>query len=104
MKTLKRLSIIFLVVVAVASAGCRKTRPANQQTAANENVAVTQQDATAGAPSAGERFYFRGTIGANLKIEINLVRDGEVVTGSYFYPKVGKNIELSGTVDKDGNL
>jgi len=26
------------------------------------------------------------------------------LTGSYFYPKVGKNIALSGTIDKDGNV
>jgi len=35
---------------------------------------------------------------------MTLLRDGERVSGTYFYPKVGKNIELSGMIDKDGNL
>jgi len=35
---------------------------------------------------------------------MTLLRDGEHLTGSYFYPKVGKNIALSGTIDKDGNV
>jgi len=33
-----------------------------------------------------------------------LVRDGDKLNGTYFYPKVGKNISLVGTVDKDGNV
>lgn len=33
-----------------------------------------------------------------------LVRDGNRLTGTYFYPKVGKNITLTGTIDKDGNV
>jgi len=35
---------------------------------------------------------------------MTLLRDGERLTGSYFYPKVGKSIALSGTIDKDGNV
>ena len=60
-----------------------------------------------GEPSVGERFYFRGTIATganNLKIEMTLLRDGARVSGSYFYPKVGKSIELNGTIDRDGNI
>jgi len=55
----------------------------------------------------GEKFYFRGTIttGANnLRIEMAFVRDGDRLTGAYFYPKVGKNIALAGTIDQDGNV
>jgi hypothetical protein len=35
---------------------------------------------------------------------MKLVREGEKLTGSYFYQKVGKKIEVRGTVDKDGNV
>jgi len=31
---------------------------------------------------------------------MTLLRDGERLTGTYFYPKVGKNIALGGTIDK----
>jgi hypothetical protein len=35
---------------------------------------------------------------------MTLVRDGDRLTGTYFYPKVGKNITLGGTIDKAGNV
>jgi hypothetical protein len=60
-----------------------------------------------GSAPAGEKFYFRGTIttgAGNLTIEMTLVRDGDRLTGTYFYPKVGKNITLGGTIDKAGNV
>jgi len=56
-----------------------------------------------GAAPAGEKFYFRGWI-SNLSIEMTMVRDSERLTGTYFYPRVGKNIELKGSIDKDGNV
>ena len=35
---------------------------------------------------------------------MRLAREGEKLTGSYFYQKVGKKIDVRGNVDKDGNL
>jgi hypothetical protein len=35
---------------------------------------------------------------------MKLVREGETLTGSYFYQKVGAKIDLRGSVDKDGNV
>lgn len=35
---------------------------------------------------------------------MKLVRDGDKLTGSYSYEKIGIRISLRGTVDKDGNL
>src|SRR2546427_9110744 len=105
MKTCKIILILLLLVVVIASAACRK-QSVPQQTA-NSNLTMTQEKPAGGEASVGERSYFRGTIAAganNLKIEMTLVRDGERVSGSYFYPKVGKNIELNGTVDKDANV
>lgn len=48
--------------------------------------------------------YFKGSIGTSLDLQMKLVRDGDQLTGSYFYEKVGTRINLRGTVDKDGNL
>ena len=99
----RQLLFYFLVIALSASGACRK-QAGNQQNA-NSNAATPQQEApVSGAATTGEKFYFRGTIAGNLKIEMALVRDGERLTGSYFYPKVGKNIELKGTIDKDGNV
>src|SRR5436853_6935764 len=105
MKGLRRLEILLLTAACAIFGACRK-QSINQQTA-NSNLAVTQEKPAGGEASVGERSYFRGTIAAganNLKIEMTLVRDGERVSGSYFYPKVGKNIELNGTIDKEVNI
>ena len=84
---------------------CRKQ--AGSQPTANSNTPVMHDAPVGGTAPAGEKFYFRGTIttgDGNLKIEMALVRDGDRLTGTYFYPKVGKNIALSGTVDKSGSV
>lgn len=106
--TAKRRVILLLLTWAIAVGACRKQTSQSQN--ANSNAPAQQQQQPQGAPtgdgiaSAGEKFYFRGVIGANNKIDMVLVRDGEQLTGSYSYPKVGKSIDLKGTVDKAGNL
>jgi len=98
----RRLLSFFLVIALSALGACRK-QPAQRQQSAN-NAAMTQDAPITGVATNGEKFYFRGTIADNLRIEMTLLREGERLTGSYFYPKVGKNIALSGTIDKDGNV
>jgi hypothetical protein len=95
----------FFVLAGLAFGACRKQ--AGSQQPANTNGPVSQDVPVGGEAPAGEKFYFRGTITAgtnDLRIEMALVRDGERLTGSYFYPKVGKNIALLGTIDKAGNV
>src|SRR5438874_4244700 len=107
MKTRKINLILLPFVVVMAAAACRRQSQSVPQQTTNSNLAVTQEKPAGGEASVGERSYFRGTIAAganNLKIEMTLVRDGERVSGTYFYPKVGKNIELNGTIDKEGNI
>lgn len=101
MRTRKNFIFFFLVVALTTSGACRKQ--SKQQTA--DNTPATAQEAPVGGKAtAGDKFYFRGTIANNLTIEMTLVRDGERLTGTYFYPRVGKNINLAGTIDKDGNV
>src|SRR6266436_2608830 len=100
----RNLRIIFLLILAIATLGSCRKQPAQRQQNANSSAAVTQDTPVSGAATNGERFYFRGTIAGNLRIEMTLLRDGERLTGTYFYPKVGKNIALGGTIDKDGNV
>ena len=49
---------------------------------------------------------FRGTLGASgkLSIQMRLRREGDRLTGSYFYETVGKDLSLRGTVDAAGNF
>jgi Protein of unknown function (DUF3298)/Deacetylase PdaC len=102
--TSKRLLILLAVTALIAAGACRR-RTANQnssQETGNTNVATQQETPFGGTTTTGQKSYFRGTIGSNLRIEVTLLRDGDRTTGSYFYPKVGKNIEINGTIDKSG--
>jgi hypothetical protein len=93
---------LLLVLGIVALAGCRKSAG---NTNANANGAGPAHEApVGGAAPAGEKFFFRGTIANKLRIEMALVRESERLNGNYFYPKVGKNINLNGTIDKNGNV
>lgn len=101
MQTRKNFILLFLVVALITLGACRKQT--SDQTA-NNNPAAAQEAPVGGKAMAGDRFYFRGTIANNLSIEMTLLRDGERLTGTYFYPRVGKNINLAGTIDKNGNV
>ncbi len=102
----RNLTLLCLLVLAgIACGACRKQ--ASKEQPANSNDAIVHEAPVGGQAPAGEKFYLRGTITTttgNLAIEMTLVRDGDRVTGTYFYPKVGKNISLAGTIDKAGNV
>jgi hypothetical protein len=95
-------AIIFTFVVLLTLGGCRKN--AVNQSAANTNVGPSPEAPFGGQAPAGEKLFFRGTIAGNLSIEMVLLKDGDRVTGTYMYPKIGKDIALTGSIDKDGNI
>jgi hypothetical protein len=100
MKTNLRITFLLLIAVAVFGA-CRKSTTTQN---VNSNLASPPQETIGGgAAPTGEKFSFRGWI-ANLSIEMTLVRDADKVTGTYFYPRVGKNIDLKGSIDSGGKL
>ena len=97
--------LCLLVLTGIAFGACRKQ--ATKEQTANSNDTAVHEAPVGGTVPAGEKFYFRGTIttgAGNLPIEMTLVRDGDRLAGTYFYPKVGKNITLGGTIDKAGNV
>lgn len=100
MKTNLQTTFLLLVAVAVFGA-CRKSTTTQ---APNTNLASPPPETIGGgAAPTGEKFSFRGSI-ANLSIEMTLVRDSDHVNGTYFYPRVGKNIDLKGSIDSSGKL
>jgi hypothetical protein len=100
---IKPIAIIGVFAIVII-AGCHKKNLQPPISAASPTpVPAAQEAPVGGATQVGDKYYFRGTID-NLSIEMQLVRDGERLTGTYFYPRVGKNIKLSGTVDKDNNV
>jgi hypothetical protein len=100
MKRNFRVTVLLLIAVALFGA-CRKSTTTQNP---NTNLASPPPETIGGgAAPTGEKFSFRGWI-AGLSIEMALVRDGERLTGTYFYPRVGKNIELKGTIDKNSKM
>lgn len=95
-------AILLTFVIVMAFGACRKK--AVNQSQANTNAAPAPEAPIGGQAPAGEKLFFRGTIAGNLSIEMVLLKDGERVTGTYMYPKIGKDITLTGTIDKDGNV
>lgn len=46
---------------------------------------------------------FRGYL-SGTPIQMSLVRDGNKLSGTYFYTRIGKNLNLAGTIDASGNF
>ena len=99
-----KIKIYLMVAIVSLIAICGACRKSTGNTNSNSNaMAPLPETVGGGAAPAGEKFYFRGSI-SDLSIEMTLLRDGEHLTGTYIYPRVGKNIDLSGSIDKDGNV
>ncbi|HET7113704.1 MAG TPA: RsiV family protein [Pyrinomonadaceae bacterium] len=101
-------SIVFFLLVALftAAAGCRKSStpaPAAPATAPTSGDPQLNHQVGGTTPPPQTK-HFKGSIGSTLDLQMKLVRNGDQLTGSYFYQKVGTRITLRGTVDKDGNL
>jgi hypothetical protein len=95
--------LIILVLIAVAGVACKRTSSTGQSTN-NQRNGSGIQPAAGGVTPAGTTKYFRGSIGDTLGLQMKLVREGEKLTGSYFYQKVGTPIDIRGTIDQGGNL
>lgn len=67
----------------------------------NKN-AQTEQGGMTGARAQSGR-VFRGSIG-DKKIDMTLRRDGDQLSGTYLYRRIGSDITLKGSVDKQGNF
>jgi len=100
---MKTKGLILIFLASIAFGACRKQSTA-KDSPANRNAGPAPETPIGGTAPAGEKFFLRGTIAGNLSIEMILLRDGDRVTGTYMYPRVGKDISLSGTIDKDGNV
>jgi len=46
---------------------------------------------------------FRGYVNG-IPVQMSLIRDGEKLSGTYFYTRIGKDLKLNGTIDSEGNF
>ncbi len=100
------LALVLVVGIGVAGVvGCRRssTPPPTAPPAA---PASTPQLAHAegGNTPAPETKYFKGSIGSSLDLQMKLVRSGDLLSGSYFYQRIGTRINLRGKVEADGHF
>jgi hypothetical protein len=103
------LTALIILIAALSLGGCRKTSPSSQTNSGSSTtsilpVAGTNLQPAGGNAPTGQSKYFKGSIGNNLGLQMKLVRDGEQITGNYFYQKAGARIQLKGAIDKTGNL
>ena len=103
MNQLKPFLIPLLLIGFLGLLACKKTSAPADKTATSP-LASEYQHAAGGTTPVGISKYFKGSIGSTLGLQMKLVREGEKLTGSYFYQKVGTPIDISGTIDKGGNV
>lgn len=98
--------VALLLLSSIALAGCRRSSTPQPAAPAATPTPAEQQlsHPVGGTTPPPQTKHFKGSIGSTLDLQMKLVRDGDTLTGSYFYQKVGTRITLRGTVDKEGNL
>jgi len=105
---INRCYLIFVVaIIALNMLACASKQagvPSDVQTSGDNANAQPemQQGSISGAKAAGGT-VFRGSI-SDKKIQMMLRREGEQLTGTYFYSKIGSDISLKGSIDKQGNF
>jgi len=106
MRKLKAKQIIsaLVLVVFVGVTGCKKASAPNEQAAASATNSQERQHPESGAATVVETRFFAGSIGAAFDLQMKLQREGDKLTGSYLYQKIGKKIDLRGTIDQNGNV
>ncbi len=104
MSSTKQILTAIALIAFLAFIGCRRSSTSNEQTAASPGDAQERLHPQSGDTPPVETKFFEGSIGNALDLQMKLMREGEKLTGSYSYQKVGAKIDLRGSVDKDGNL
>ncbi|MEO5928992.1 MAG: hypothetical protein ABIR47_03580 [Candidatus Kapaibacterium sp.] len=93
------------VVSTLALIACSRA-PQAEDTARKESAPSATQKTEHSTPpdSDGCGDWYSGTIGNNIPIRMKLCRQGTTLGGTYQYVKVGKDLELAGTVSPDGRI
>jgi hypothetical protein len=100
-----RIFVFLSLFTIILFGGCRRAAEPSDHKAATTNVLPEQYHYPEGGtiPAAETRF-FKGSVGNTLGLQMKLVREGERLTGNYFYQKVGTRIDLRGTIDNGGTV
>jgi Protein of unknown function (DUF3298)/Deacetylase PdaC len=99
---------VLIVLLSIVVGACKKgtavdPTPLPQEVATAPSPEQYHQGTGGTSPATPVKF-FKGSIGSRLGLEMKLMREGDHVTGSYLYRKVGTRIDLKGIIDKDNNI
>src|SRR2546425_2023168 len=105
----KKLIAVMLLTIALASIGaCRRNQTANSTAPTNAAPGSASPELShlpeGGTTPTLPTTHFKGSIGSSNGLQMKLTRDGDRLTGTYFYQKIGAKIDLKGTIDKDGSV
>jgi len=100
----KQLIIAVTLISIFGATACRRNAASNQGTVVVPADGTGRQHPEGGIAAVEETRFFKGSIGNALDLQMKLVREGEQLTGNYFYQKVGTKINLRGSIDKDGKV
>lgn len=103
MNSIHRLLILVILLACAGLTACNRNATPNDLATTDGN-AVQPAQAEGGITPQGQTKLFKGFIGNTLGLQMRLVREGDRLTGSYFYQKVGTKIDLRGSIDKSGNV
>jgi hypothetical protein len=104
MRSQKQIILVLALVVFLAVTACKKAAAPSEQPAATAIDAQERQHPESGAATVVETRFFSGSIGTALDLQMKLMREGDKLTGSYLYQKIGTKIDLRGTIDQNGNV
>ena len=102
----KLLTLFLLLSLFSFATACKKSAPppSSPSPSSAASPAPVEYHAGGGTTPTVPAKYFKGSIGDSLDLQMKLMRNGDQLTGSYSYTKVGTKIDLKGRVDNDGNL
>lgn len=104
---LRRLATLFAWAILILSLQACQSKPASDQVNAQQANSQSSRDSLSGLTSTvstSDARTFKGSIGGKYKIQMRLLREGEAVTGTYFYENVKNDLALKGAVDKQGSF
>ena len=105
LKKLVLIASIFSMTSACALSQTNSGNSTDSNGAANSSRSVTSNTnaANAAVSDVSKAKTFLGFL-SDKRVEINLTRDGNNLSGTYKYEKVGKDLKLSGTIDAAGKF
>lgn len=97
------LMTMLLMIWTLACKSNKSGEQANQAGNGNANTTADMQSAGISGGEVPNGKIFRGSIGGS-RLQMTLNRDGDKLSGTYFYQKVGSDISLKGSINGQGDF